>query len=70
MFGDLTNEIFTQCLDLFREQQNQEKISKMVIDPVLKHISKKATPYIRLLVISLIIIILCLLLIIYKIFKL
>lgn len=70
MLGDFTNEIFSQCLALFKDHQNQEKISKMVIDPVLKHISKKAMPYIRLLVISLIVIILCLLLIIYKIFRL
>jgi hypothetical protein len=69
MFGNITNELFTQCLDLFKKQNNQDKLSKMVIDPVLKHISKKVAPYITILAISLIIIILCLLLIIYKLFK-
>lgn len=61
----LTDEIVHQCIGLINSTENQTKLRKTLVDPILSYISSKVFPYFASLTVLLIVNILLLLIIIY-----
>ena len=45
MFGDLTNELVTMCMEEVNTPENQEKIQQNIVDPIIRYILHKIQPY-------------------------
>lgn len=43
--GPITNDIINACIREFKKKDNREKISKQIIDPVIREIYRKCYPF-------------------------